>query len=149
MNTGCKRLQRECHPNPGGIRPCFCGPPWDREAATREKCIRIMYRSSEIATSTHRFNFMTNPFRGLAPFGEVRREFARRRVLTLLFMYEEHVSIERLWAFVRSGEELDRNERRHLDKCSYCVCALGLCIISDGPSAVEEKLREQFEGDEK
>ena len=85
----------------------------------------------------------------MARFGEVRREFARRRVLTLLFMYEEHVSIERLWAFVRSGEKLDRNERRHLDKCSYCVCALGFCVITDGPSAVEEKLREQFEGDEK
>jgi hypothetical protein len=67
----------------------------------------------------------------------------------VVFMYEEHVSIDRLWAFVRSGEELDTNERRHLDKCSYCVCALGLCIISDGPSAVEKKLREQFEGDEK
>jgi hypothetical protein len=66
----------------------------------------------------------------------------------VVFMYEEHVSIDRLWAFVRSGEELDTNERRHLDKCSYCVCALGLCIIGDGPSAVE-KLREQFEGDEK
>ena len=74
-----------------------------------------------------------------------RGVFARR----LLFMYEEHVCIERLWAFVRSGEELHTNERRHLDKCSYCVCALGLCIISDGPSAVEQKLREQFEGDEK
>jgi hypothetical protein len=67
----------------------------------------------------------------------------------VVFMYEEHVSIDRLWAFVRSGEELDTNERSHLDKCSYCVCALGLCIISDGPSAVEKKLREQFEGDEK
>ena len=29
-------------------------------------------------------------------------EFNRRRMLMLLFMYEEHVSIERLWAFVRA-----------------------------------------------
>jgi hypothetical protein len=59
----------------------------------------------------------------------------------VVFMYEEHVSIDRLWAFVRSGEELDTNERRHLDTatCDFRVATV-ICWPVHSSTAVRSRL---------